>query len=112
MKAGNFLCLLQHHLHSQLEDLLSASQIEVDIGDEDDNSIEKQIKEVTQQLLQKQQDLMAAQSCADKARQAEAEASEAWQAKRYHELVQYPISFRHAVCNKWSLWNDCTGVDE
>lgn len=93
--------MLQHHLHSQLEDLLSASQIEVDIGDEDDNSIEKQIREVTQQLLQKQQDLMAAQSCADKARQAEAEASEAWQAKRYHKLVQYPISSRHAVCNQW-----------
>lgn len=63
---------------------MSESQVDVVIDDEDDEgSIEKQIREAGQQVLQKQQDLIAAQAHADRARQAEAEACEAWKAKRY-----------------------------
>lgn len=76
---------MQVDIGSQLQDLLNESQIDVVIEDDEDDegSIEKQMREATQRVLQGQQDLMAARAHADKARQAEAEASEAWQAKRY-----------------------------
>lgn len=78
--------MLQQEICTQLDELLT-DQLELEIEDKDDEgSIEKQIRERTQELLQKQQDLMTAQACLDKARQAEAEASEAWQAKRYTAL--------------------------
>ena len=73
---------MQQGIKAHLEELLSENQVEVNLDDQDMGETEKSIREVGQRLLQAQQDLMAAQAAADKARQAETDANQAWQAKK------------------------------
>ena len=73
---------MQNEAQSQYSELLSQSQAELSVGQEDEGDTDREIRELTQQLVEAQQEVMTAQAECDRALRTEQEAFEAWDSKR------------------------------
>ena len=75
-------CCLQNQLDSQYSELLSQSQAEVPTAGIDEGEVEGNLRQLHQDLLQAQQQLMTAHADCERAQRAEEEAHTVWEAKR------------------------------
>lgn len=69
-------------MESQYTELLSQSQADMSVGSNDEDELERDLREVNQNLLQMQQELMSADAECGRARASEEEALNTWQSKR------------------------------
>lgn len=76
------LSCLQNAAESQYSELVSQSQMDAPVEGQDEGDIEKELRELNQQLLEEQQQLMTAQAECDRARRADSEAQAAWDTSR------------------------------
>ena len=63
-------------------ELLSQSEADMSVGNNDEGDVERDLRELNQRLLQMQQELMGAQADYDRARASEEEALNTWESKR------------------------------
>ena len=85
------LSCLQNAAESQFSELMSQSQMDAPAEGQDEGDIEKELRELNQQLLEEQQQLMTAQAECDRARRADSEAQAAWDTSRSVYCI-------HCVC--------------
>ena len=73
---------MQSEAESQYHELMSQSQADMSVSNEDEGAMEREIRELTQALLQYQQQLMSLQADYSRANADEEEALKTWEAKR------------------------------
>lgn len=73
---------VQSEVDSQYMELLTQSQADMSVSNDDEDEVERDLRELNQTLIQMQQELMSAQAECDRARAAEEEASNTWLSKR------------------------------
>lgn len=76
------LCNVQNEVESQYTELLSQSQADMSVGNNDEGDVERDLREMNQILLQMQQELISVQANYDRARASEEEALNTWESKR------------------------------
>ena len=75
-------CCVQNAVESQHLELLSQSQADMSVSNNDEDEVERELRELNQTLVQMQQEVMSAQADCDRARSSEEEAQRNWEAKR------------------------------
>ena len=73
---------MQNEVESQYTELLSQSQADMSVGNNDEGDVERELREMNQNLIQMQQELMSAQANYDRAHASEEEALNTWESKR------------------------------
>lgn len=73
---------VQSEVESQYSELLTQSQADMSVSNDDEDEVERDLRELNQTLIQMQQELMSAQAECDRARAAEEEALNTWESKR------------------------------
>lgn len=73
---------MQSAVESQYTELLSQSQADMSVGNNDEDGVERDLREMNQNLLQSQQELVSAQAEYDRACSSEEEALSTWDSKR------------------------------
>lgn len=73
---------VQSEVESQYSELLTQSQADMSVSNDDEDDVERDLRELNQTLIQMQQELMSAQAGCDRARAAEEEALSTWVSKR------------------------------
>jgi len=73
---------VQNEAQSQYSELLTQSQADLSVGQADEGDTDREIRELTQQLVEAQQEVMTAQAECNRALRIEQEAFEAWETKR------------------------------
>ncbi|DBA94579.1 TPA: hypothetical protein ACH3X1_002162 [Trebouxia sp. C0004] len=72
----------KNEAQSQWSELLTQRQVDLSVGQADEGDTDREIRELTQQLVQAQQEFMTSQAECDRALRTEQEALEAWESKR------------------------------
>ncbi len=79
---SNSCCTVQNEAQSQYSEVLLQSQDQLSVGQADEGDTDREIRELSQELVQAQQEVMTAQAKCDRALRAEQDAFEAWESKR------------------------------
>ena len=76
------LCYLQSEAESQVNELLSQSQTQLPAEGQDEGEMQRELRDLSEHLIERQQQLMTAQAALTKAQETQIDAERAWEAKK------------------------------